>query len=294
MKIVKLKGGLGNQMFQYAFAKNLSLKTKEEIKLDTTTFYFSENRNKNFPKIFNFNISFPAANKFEINKMCTFKKFGNPISYEYKTKIFFETIFNKKYFFKRDRNYIPVDLLTHYDYFDGYWQSYEYVDNVFELLKNEFIPKDDLSFETKKTIQEVSNSDSVFVGVRHGDYAMENKKYGIFGQSYYNEAMRYIESYVSNPIYYIFTNDFEWTKNNLDFGNRKIIMRSKELITSDFEELFIMSECKHSIIANSTFHWWGARLNYYDGKIVISPDKWSFEGLPNRIIPPYWVKIRNS
>ena len=292
MKIVKIKGGLGNQMFQYAFAKALQNECGDIVKIDTS---WVENyciQLHPIAKIINFNLSLPTAANEDIKSICLINH-PDAVGISYKFRIVFEMIFNRKYYF--ERNMLPqnIALLNKYNYFDGYWQTWKYVDSVYDSLKNDLVPKRAISKKTLETIQRVKNENSVFVGVRRGDYIKLSRTFGTFKTEYYISGMEYIEKHVADPVYYIFSNNIEWVEQNMDFGDRKIVYRRKEDIVDDFEELILMSNCKHSIIQNSTFHWWGARLNYYDGKIVVAPEKWFYDGTKIDIIPPEWVKIEN-
>lgn len=291
MKIVKLKGGagIGNQLFEYAFAKYFE-KTGEKVTIDIESFN-PEFVSHGEPRILNFNISIPIATKSEIKQKCLFMHSGRTDSFQYRLKVLAEALLNKKYYFEWDRRPRNIEKIRKYDYFDGYWQSWEYVDSVFDELKKDLVPNEKLSSNATSFISKVKNEDSVFVGVRRGDYLKDKRRYGETNIDYYIKGMNYIEKNVSTPIYYIFSNDINWVEQNMDFGNRKIIYRREEDIVDDFEELILMSNCKHSIIQNSTYHWWGARLNYYDGKIVVAPKKWFYDGSKIDIIPPEWIKI---
>lgn len=292
MKIVKLKGGLGNQMFQYSFAKLLMLKSGADTAIDLSGFNVDPDDSIRKPLILKFNISLKVASKENIKSLCLI---DHPYSrgFNYKMRIIFEMIFNKEYFFEKDMAPKNIEMLNKFSYFDGYWQSWRYVDSVFDELKKDLIPKEKISIKTQSFIEKAKNESSVFVGIRRGDYLKEKKLYGETNAEYYINGMKYIEKYVANPVYYIFSNDIDWVEQNMDFGDRKIVYRRNEDIVDDFEELILMSNCKHSIIQNSTFHWWGARLNYYDGKIVIAPENWFANGNPIEIIPPEWIMMDN-
>ena len=104
--------------------------------------------------------------------------------------------------------------------------------------------------------------------------------------------MAYMDARVENPVYYIFSNDIEWCKKNIVWGVRDVRFREKEMQTNDFEELILMSSCKHAIIVNSSFNWWGATLIRNIEKIVCCPEKWWFDDKPIDIIPENWVRIK--
>ena len=96
---------------------------------------------------------------------------------------------------------------------------------------------------------------------------------------------------VNNPVFYIFSNDIGWVKKNLDLDRYRVVYRENENIIDDFEELQLMASCKHSIIGNSTFHWWGAWLINNPDKIIVAPKRWFFDNKPIDIVPPTWIRI---
>ncbi len=290
MKIVKLKGGLGNQMFQYTFAKLLEKKTREEIMIDMSYFGDTINDPIRKPRIQKFSLTLKSPSEEQNQQVLKLTHSGDPLSWKYRLKVMAESLINKEYCYEKDRAYInPSDILNK-TYFDGYWQSWRYVDDVKDELKSEFVPKNEVSKKTLETMKRVSDESAVFVGVRRGDYSQEEDHYGSFGIKYYLKAMDTIEKEVSNPVYYIFSNDINWCKVNLDFGNRKVIYREKEDQVDDFEELLVMSSCKHAIIINSTYHWWGAELINNPYKIVVAPKRWFFDEKPIDIVRPEWIK----
>ncbi|XCP84011.1 alpha-1,2-fucosyltransferase [Roseburia hominis] len=291
MKIVKLKGGLGNQMFQYAFACLLHEHTNDEVKIDTSYFQSTIADSIRQCRLLQYKLTLQEAAKEEIERLCLFRHTGNPMGTKYRYSIALEGVFNRNYYFEKNRAYVPVDDVKSYSYFDGYWQSWRNVDPIIEKLKNEFQPLNQLSNKTQTTLNKISTEQSVFIGIRRGDYSQRSGHFGSFGQDYFETAMKYIDERVEYPVYYIFSNDIEWVKNHIDFGKRSITFREKEDVVDDFEDLILMSYCKHSIIINSTYHWWGARLHEYDGKIVIAPQKWFFDKKPIDIVPNRWIRI---
>ena len=288
MKIVKLKGGLGNQMFQYSFAKLLQKKCNEDVKLDTSYFSSTEGDPIRKLRLLNFNTSIEIASDDEIANTCFFKHRTNPLGLKNKMQTIIEGVFNKKKKKKKTRAYTRLEKIQRYSYFDGYWQSWRYVDEIWDSVSKDFSPNYKLDFRTENMIREVESCNSVFIGIRRGDYTKYVSHYGSFGQEYYDKAMEYIEQFVDKPVYYIFSNDIEWVKSNIQFGDRVVVFRETSDIVNDFEELVLMSKCKHSIIINSTYHWWGARLNEYKGKVVVAPKKWFFDDEPIDIVPPRW------
>lgn len=294
MKIVKIKGGLGNQLFQYSFLKSLQIKYGcENVKADLSFYNGIKNDNVKVPRIEKLKVILNIASNKELSDACMFKHVGNPKTIKYKANIFLEKSFNKNYYFENDRDYRDLSKILNFKYYDGYWQSWRYMEGIENTLRNEFVLKDKLSVETKKTIDLISNENSVFIGIRRGDYLANNrsrKRFGIFSNDYFNKAVEIIKEKVDNPILYVFSNDIKWVKENMKF-NCETVYREDEDQTSDIEELFIMASCKHAIIVNSTFYWWGAWLINNKDKIVIAPDKWFADGSPIDIVPETWIKI---
>ena len=294
MKIVKIKGGLGNQMFQYSFAKLLERLSSEEVKIDMSSYDSVINDEVRKPRLLKYNISLEIATLREINSKRIFLPKRNPLNAQDKVKIMLERIFNHNYYFESDRAYRNPQKILKYSYFDGQWQSWRYFSDIEKEIKNEFHPNYKLNVNTLRLQEIMKNQESVFIGIRRGDYLTEQKHYGSFGQAYYNAAIHKINSITKNPVFYIFSNDIPWVKQNLNFGKNIAIYREKEDIIDDFEELQLMSSCKHAIIGNSTFHWWGAWLNDNINKTIIAPQNWFFDNKSIDIVPSTWLRMSDD
>ncbi|MDY3846131.1 MAG: alpha-1,2-fucosyltransferase [Eubacteriales bacterium] len=291
IKIVKLKGGLGNQMFQYAFAKLIEKRTGKKVYLDYSAYNSLKNDNIRVPRIEKFAITLESADREVLKRVCRLRHKGNSRSFGYKVGIFLEGKINPRYFIEPDRAFIEPNDIIGKTYFDGYWQSWRYIEEVKDEIFREYIPKSPISEKTAKTKTVMENENSVFVGVRRGDYLKEFSHYSAFDSSYYERAMQYIDEHVKNPVYYVFSNDIEWCKENINWGEHTVKFREPEFQVNDFEEFILMSSCKHAIIVNSTYNWWGAYMIKYPEKIVLAPSKWFFDNSPIDIIPPEWIKI---
>ena len=291
MKIVKLKGGLGNQMFQYTYAKLIERLSGETTKVDASYFHGITGDNVRQPRLFKFSLSLLTASEIEIRNICKLSHKGNPLKFDYKLKIVFEKLFNKRYYFEMKRDYVDPLTIVKHDYFDGYWQSWQYVDAIWDAVCKDFAPSYDFSKAVNDEIKKVKSQNSVFVGVRKGDYESNKKRFGSFNQHYFDQAIQYITDKIRNPVFYIFSDDIDWVIKNMDFQKWNPVFRIKSPDNDDFDELMVMANCKHAIIINSTFHWWGARLNETNDKIVIAPKKWFFDGGKIDIVPPRWIKL---
>lgn len=291
MIITKLQGGLGNQMFQYAVGKFLAEKNNAELKLDISN--FGQEDKKTTPRKFelkNFNINTKIATREEIKYFKKYKKSNIR---------FFRFLYNKIFaddsiYISQKSYYFDPEILKLKDniYLNGEWQSEKYFKNIRNILTQEFTPKIK-SYTYEKYIEKIQSTDSISIHIRRGDYL--NKKllenYGICSLDYYNKAIKLIIEKISNPTFFIFSDDIEWVKENLKIDFPTIFVSNGEI--KDYEELILMSKCKHNIIANSSFSWWGAWLNQNPNKIVIAPKNWfkNESWAPKDLIPENWLRI---
>jgi hypothetical protein len=292
MIVVKLMGGLGNQLFQYATAKVLSKKLNCKVYFDLS---FLKNFNsKNFTK-----------RKYELDI------YNLPITIipKHELYIFFiKNIYNNIFIKKKYKNiknkyinYTPIydpnliDLQSS-TYLDGYFQSYKYFENIKLDLFNELnlfnfiLEKDNLL----NIYNEIKNCNSVSIHIRRGDYANNshiNNIHGTCSLKYYNEAINYIFKKHKNVKFYFFSDDINWCLEN--FHNSNFIFLNPSQIPS--VDLYLMSNCYHNIISNSTFSWWSAWLNNNEMKDVIAPKKWFKNSMLNitthDLCPPDWIRL---
>ena len=281
MIIVKLSGGLGNQMFQYAFARKLGMLKKEDVKLDISGY---ENDILRKYALTPFNISLQPANTEELRQI------KNPYGiYSRIIRLISKKIFRQFYI-----GWKPKVLLSRNKYFDGFWQSYRYFENINKIVIEELaliIPLEDAHADLVKKLTE---TDSVSLHVRRSDYITDKttKKYhDICSLDYYKSAIEIMAKNISSPKFFIFSDDINWVKENLKVPYPTEYISGTGL--TETEELIAMSKCQHNIIANSTFSWWGAWLNQNPNKIVISPRKWN-NRYPKEyldLLPTNWLKL---
>ena len=143
----------------------------------------------------------------------------------------------------------------------------------------------------------MSSESSISIHIRRGDYISDsvvNNILGVISDEYYKKAINLIMERINKPKFYIFSDDISWVKQNFYPEMEKHII-DLNLPNRDVYELWLMSQCKHNIIANSSFSWWGAWLGNYPEKIVIAPEIWSKRPLRelSKIIPSSWVKVKN-
>lgn len=290
MIIVKLIGGLGNQMFQYAVGRRAAHINNTKLKLDTTGY---EKQNKITPRKYSldvFNIEENFATKKEINRL---KKHN--IIQRISSKIY-PVFVNKSYVKEKSFNFDP-DILNASDntYLEGYWACEKYFNDVENIIRKEFTFKNQPNTISQQTINQIKRCDSVSIHIRRGDYVEDkktNQTHGICSLDYYRRSIEYIVSKIKNPHLYIFSDDSKWVKQNfkVSYLNTVVDCNFKK---KDYEDMRLMSKCKHNIIANSSFSWWGAWLNNNKNKIVITPKKWfNNKTIDTKdLIPQSWIKI---
>lgn len=294
MIVVKLIGGLGNQLFQYAAGRALANYHKTDLALDTSYLKLVSNgayTQRKF-ELEPFNISASIANE-ETLKVFNFNQ-GRIITRLKKISpgLFNNMIFNEHHFnFHSEFLKLPKDT-----FLNGYWQSEKYFNSIRNKLLHEITLKESLS--TKALLQEkqINEVNSVALHVRRGDFVSlksANHFHGYLDIDYYKVALEQIKNKVTDPVFFIFSDDMDWCKENLAFINKKEFVDGKANAISTQEELILMSRCKHTIIANSSFSWWGAWLNQNKSKTVIAPKNWFADKKINinDLIPADWIKM---
>lgn len=284
MLIVRICGGLGNQMFQYAFGRYLSFKHNKELLIDAS---FFKNKSSNREIVIS-KLNIQCKISFDTYK--TQKYFQNPTINKY----FNYFLLNFNIYSESKVSNFKKDLLKkNKGYFDGYWQTEKYFYPIRDILIEEFKPKH-ISFEISNLIDKIENTTSIGLHVRKADYlyVINSGIYANCSKSYYMNSINLMLNKFSNAVFYIFTDDLNWVNNNLNFTNIKHEFVSKDPI----EDLYIMSKCKHNIISNSTFSWWSAWLNEYSKKVVIAPLYWFTEKskISHNIVPDNWIRIANE
>lgn len=289
MIIVRLIGGLGNQMFQYALGRSLALKNDAELKLDIIGF---ESYKLHKYSLDSFNIKKGVASESEINR---FKKYKERAGRKW---FFYNMLFadSSKYFQEKSFAFDPRVLGLGNDvYIDGYWQSAKYFKDSVAIIRDDFsfiLPQGERDVEVSKMIRECT---AVSIHIRRADYvtsAATNKTHGTCSIGYYHEAVETMTKKINNPHFFIFSDDHDWVKQNIMINYPTVYVDHNNADTN-YQDLRLMASCKHNIIANSSFSWWGAWLNENPNKIVVAPQKWfaDISKNDNDLIPPTWIRI---
>ena len=292
MVITRLFGGLGNQMFQYAVGRALSLRLKTNLGLDSS--WFDDNKYLDTNRQFGLDAFNIASRKLErvdlkgIKLRRFFSKFG----------LSSKNYIKEKYFnFNKDIVHLSDDV-----YLDGYWQSEKYFSDFEETIKNDFNLRYPLSREAAGVHEIIIHAPvSCAIHIRRGDYVVNpgiNFYHGACSLRYYRDAVDYIKKYsLSTEVsFFVFSDDINWVKKNFIIEKGIFIEFENRDGFKDQEEMILMSRCQHQIIANSTFSWWGAWLNKNKQKIILAPDKWFNNVLIDTkdLLPDSWIKIKRD
>jgi len=284
MIVVNLIGGLGNQMFQYATARRLAEKHSTILKIDVSEFELYKLHRYS---LHCFNIWEYLADSTEIEKLVP-EKHKKSIAKKFKLLL---NLKNNKSILKEKYFYFDPLVLEASDnvYIDGYWQSEKYFEGISKTIRNHFSFPPFTDNKNKALLELIVHSNSVSIHIRRGDYLKNNLNWSL-DIDYYNRAIDLIKEKVNNPIFYIFSDDMHWAEANIKITNSHFINHNKG--NDSFRDMQLMSNCKHNIIANSSFSWWGAWLNNNEDKKVIAPNKWlsSMEGTRD-IIPDSWIQL---
>jgi hypothetical protein len=302
MIIIRLKGGFGNNLFQYAAARALADRIDDEVKLDIE--FFKNESLKDIYRLNYLNIKENIATPEEIIKLSNTKTNGIIERIIKKTK--FPSAYKKRTHFIEKNHGFSFDKrifkIKSNVYLDGWFSNENYFKDIREILIKEFEMKNELRDESKKILKKILNTNAVSVHIRRGAFAV-NDYFGVLPEDYYYRAVDYIKSKLYKPHFYIFSDDTDWVREHLKIeGDCTIIFLNSSKASFhhtqyDYEDLTLMKNCKHNIIAFSTFSWWGAWLNQTPDKIVIAPIK----ALNNikaqkyyqrgNFIPNYWIKL---
>ena len=293
MNKVSVYGGLGNQMFQYAFCTALNQKGKRSrISFSAYLFYHHHNG-------FNLAKAFKLKLPFYLNLLQFFLSHAGILYRNRFAAGFFRRLitwrnnkrdtYNEKKEFEFDVNALQQESV----FFRGTWQSELYFKEIEDIIKNRFLFNVPGDKKNNDIIEKINNCNAVSIHIRRGDYLNNHWQKSlavIKDTTYYIKAMEFINQNIMNPHYFIFSDDMQWVKDNLKIPGCTYINNNKA--DNSYVDMYLMSLCKHNIIANSTFSWWGAWLNKNENKIIIMPDRWMNNNSCADIFPEKWVKIK--
>lgn len=278
MIIIRMTGGLGNQMFQYALYLKLRAMGKE-VKMDDFTEY--EGREARPLSLWAFDIEYDRASREELCRMTD--GFLDPVS-RIRRKLFGRKSLE---YMEKDCNFDPEILNRDPAYLTGYFQSEKYFADIEEKVRQAFcfseriwegIPTQLLE-RIRSYEQQIKTAMAVSVHIRRGDYLQNEEAYGgICTEQYYKTAIEYVRKRQQDASFFVFTNDpdyaGEWILKNFGQEKERFVLIEGTQEENGYLDLYLMSLCRHHILANSSFSWWGAYLNPSREKMVIVPHKW--------------------
>jgi Glycosyl transferase family 11 len=298
MVTVFLRGGLGNQMFQYAAGLALAKKQGTSLLLDTTFL------NDRFPRkqftyrtydldVFDIKPKFTLLSEVSAQMPIPGLWLGLDL-----VAIKGADIFGTQKLLKEKKDYVFQEAVFNENtsaLLWGFWNTEKYFDDAQNEVRDafRFRPSENAAIIAAK--KEIVNSNAVALHVRRGDYLLPKhaKVYGTTDVSYYDRAIAYMAERVKSPTFFVFSDDIEWCRENIKTSFPAVFMTDETRGPKASGHLELMSLCKHNIIANSTFSWWGAWLNANPEKIVVAPKAWDQGSLDQKkdVIPQGWVTI---
>ena len=277
MRLIKVTGGLGNQMFIYAFYLQMKKRFKHtRIDLSDMMHYnvhygYEMNRVFNLPH----------------TEFCMNQKMKKVLEF-----LFFKTILERKQ--KGRMEPYTQRYIWPLIYFKGFYQTEKYFAEIKDEVRKAFsFDMSSANTRSKEMARQMDETpQAVSLHIRRGDYLLP-KHWDAIGQicqlEYYKNALQELEKHVPEPKYYVFSEDLDWVKQNLPLKNAVFIDWNKG--EDSWQDMMLMSHCHHHIICNSTFSWWGAWLNPHKDKVVIGPAQWTKYENSNTILPSEWIKV---
>ena len=276
MRLIKMTGGLGNQMFINALYLQMKKRfSSVQIDLSDMVHYkvhhgYEMNRIFNLPK----------------TEFCINQKLKKVLEF-----LFFKTILERKQ--NGSLKAYTKKYIWPFIYFKGFYQSEKYFSEIKDEIRQAFTFNLNIanaqSLEMMKQID--ADDKAVSLHIRRGDY-LQPKHWESIGcvcqLPYYQNALSELEKRIPNPSYYVFSDDIDWVKENIPLENATYINWNKG--EDSWQDMMLMSHCRNHIICNSTFSWWGAWLNPREDKVVIIPEKWFNHSEAPYIYPDGWIK----
>ncbi|GHV12253.1 alpha-1,2-fucosyltransferase [Fibrobacterales bacterium] len=301
MIYVRMGGRLGNLMFRYALARKVQLQRnneplcfiypkkeftgkdgfKDSLKYFQVTKYESRFTYRNIEFIKDATV---------LQKMLIFywkliRKFG------LHHNIFIQKLLNRFGVSYSLNDYVPINLSNNASnvFLNNYAMSKKYFLDIRNILLYEFTPKNPELPQNYDLYEKIRNTNSVSISIRRGDYLLpKNKNHNVCTLYYYNKSIKLIKEKLPNCHFFIFSDDIEWCKQNLHFEDTFSFESGTDPV---WEKLRLMYSCKHFILSNSTFAWWGQYLSRNENKIVISPSRWFANNIKIDLIEPNWILV---
>jgi len=286
--IVRLEGGLGNQLFQYAAGRTVALETGRKLLLDPSAYF--EDRLRSY-QLDHFAIAARPLRGGDV-----------PLLQLRRSRL--RGIVPRRWRYAIVRETFPGRLPVWSEraggndagapYLIGYWQSDRYFAAAADTIRRECRLRKPADRANAATLESIAGCDAVALHVRRGDYVSNpaaTAYHGLCGLDYYQTAIRRLCESVARPHFFVFSDDLDWVRANLDTGHPTTWVGDNA--ETPWEDLRLMAACRHFIVANSSFSWWGAWLGEWPGKQVIAPARWfqADHGGEGEIVPAGWLRI---
>lgn len=270
-----LQGGLGNQMFMYAMARAMALRNGTKAVFNLHYGFEIDVDYKRKLELHNFNVD------LQQNRRLTFDYPMSSGALNYSKKYGFN-IFAPNYKYVEEKQPYSYDniiktLNNKNVFLEGYWQSEKYFNDYSDIIKNDFeivTPiADCVSDELRKWYSLGSNL--VFIGIRRYQECKTVPQWVLLEDAYYNKAIDLMESKIQNPVFVVFSQQQDWVKSHIKAKSPIVFAKPKYDDNATIDDLYLMTNCKHAIISNSSYYWWGAWLSKFQDGIIIAPDNFS-------------------
>lgn len=282
-------GGLGNQMFQYAAGRALAIKNGQQLCLDTSD--FSDYKlHQGFELARVFEGQFDIATSAQRLEWLGWR--AGPRMQKWLRRPQLAALRGGRMVVEPHFHYWSgFNQLSSDCYLVGYWQSEEYFKPIESTIRADFTFRQPLLERNQKIADKIAHCSAISLHVRRGDYLQNIKTYGACSLDYYQEAIRRISERVEHPIFFVFSDDISWVKENLKINFQCEYVDHNRGVES-YNDMRLMSLCKHHIIANSSFSWWGAWLNSNHEKMVVAPRQWfANDNDVSDLFPQDWVTL---
>lgn len=280
MIIIRLQGGLGNQLFQYALYETFRQKGIE-TRVDISA--YEDGREKRELGLTKLGLSPEIADRQQLHRYYA----DNTLLTD---RVFRYLFGQKKYRKEKMYDFNPHILAVTDGFLSGYWQSEKYFVSAAQEVRKRICFQDIDTKEVKNREKQIQKTNAVSVHIRLGDYLQTAELYGnICTGAYYQKAIQYIAGRIDNPVFYVFSDEPERAKDMLTGYQCCFISENRG--ADSYKDMYLMSRCRHHIIANSTFSWWGAWLDDRPDKIVITPPKWNHLCQSHDICCEGWIMV---
>jgi len=290
MVIVKLIGGLGNQLFQYALGRKIALIHNVPLELDISAFESYKLRKYGLN---HFNIVADIATPEDMASLKNNNGIGGLMTLIVER---FQPYYRRSVVSERFLHYDPNILKVSGNvYLEGYWGTEKYFKDIETVIRQELTVKTKPAELNVSMAEHIRQLPAVGMHIRCGDFISDSATHQFHGMcslDYYHDAADMIARMVEKPHFFIFSDDPQWAQDNLKV-KYPVTFVTHNSSDEDYEDLRLMSLCRYHIIANSTFGWWGAWLNTAPDKIVIAPRKWLNDSrIDTRdVLPDSWIKL---